>query len=81
MFSWLLQVINISVASDLIDPDNIPAGYGSGIDIDMESFWLGFFVAITLSAIIIGIISFIKRDLCNNTKDEDENENNSDSED
>ena len=80
---FLLDTVQGGVISDMVDPDNIPGGYGSGISIDMPSFWLGAIIGgivIWLIYTIANEIRSYKNDKATTENNDHEDENNSKSE-
>lgn len=47
MYSFLLNAV-----SDLGHPDNTPAGYGNGLDINMSDFSLGMLLGVAIGAVL-----------------------------
>lgn len=71
MLNILLGISNIL---SRVNPDNIPDGVGSGLDIDMESFIFGVIVGVVCILFIFGIIKVLKGVEANNEKNEEVDE-------
>ena len=55
---------------DIVDPDNIPDGYGRGIELDKFSMIIGFILGAILASLIAYFIFWIK----SMKKDDNEND-------